>query len=319
MAVLDTHAVDDADLPRAATSVQTDLSAPAREPAAAARRRFGAVPPLVAFSFAWLAGMLLVAGLADVLAPYAYAQLDLKARLAPPAFFGGTSAHWLGTDELGRDVLSRLLHSVRISLLVAFASTALSATIGVTLGLVAAHFRGWTEQAVLTLVDFQASMPFMIVALAVLAFFGNLLVLFVVLMGFHGWERSARIARGLAIAATEQGYAAAVTDLGASPWRVYGVHVLPNIASTLIVSVTLTFPEVILLESGLSFLGLGISPPTPDWGLMIHDGLSSIRSEPWLILAPALCIATLVVGINFATDGVSDALGLEAARGVAGH
>src|SRR5690606_12310004 len=142
---------------------------------------------------------------------------------------------------------SRLLFSVQISVLVAFASTLLSTTLGVLLGFVAAHFRGWVEHGVLTLVDFQASMPFMIVALAVLAFFGNSLMLFIVLMGFHGWERAARITRGLTIAANEQGYAAAVADIGASPWRIYLRHVLPNIASTLIVGVTLTLPEVILL------------------------------------------------------------------------
>jgi len=272
------------------------------------RRRFGHIPPLVVVALAWLAAMLAVACLADILAPYAYSKLDLKARLAPPAFFGGTTAHWLGTDELGRDVLSRLLHSVRISLVVAFASTALSATIGVMLGLIAAHFRGWVEQAVLTLVDFQASMPFMIIALAVLAFFGNTLVLFVALMGFYGWERSARIARGLAIAANEQGYAAAVADLGASPWRVYAMHVLPNIASTLIVSVTLTFPEVILLESGLSFLGLGVQPPMTSLGNMVGYGREYLQSAPWILLAPSAVIVLTTFSVSVVGDWLRDRL-----------
>jgi peptide/nickel transport system permease protein len=267
-----------------------------------------ACPPSVAAGVAWIVLMLAVAALADLIAPYAYTQMDLQARLSPPAFAGGSAAHWLGTDELGRDVLSRLMHSVRISLLVAFAGTLLSATLGVTLGLLAAHFRGWVEQLVLTLVDFQASMPFMIVALAVLAFFGNSLVLFVALMGMYGWERSARIARGLAIAANEQGYASAVTEIGASPLRVYALHVLPNIASTLIVSVTLTFPEIILLESGLSFLGLGVQPPTTSLGNMVGYGREYLQSAPWMLLAPSAVIVLTTFSVSIVGDWLRDRL-----------
>lgn len=267
-----------------------------------------AYPPLVLFALTWIAGILFVAIAADWLAPYSYSQLDLKARLAPPVFFGGTSAHWLGTDELGRDVLSRLLMSIRISLLVAFVSTLLSASIGVSMGFLAAHFRGWVEQAVLVLVDFQASMPFMIIALAVLAFFGNTLMLFIALMGFYGWERAARIARGLTIAAKEQGYAAAVNELGASPWRVYGLHVLPNIASTLIVSVTLTFPEVILLESGLSFLGLGVQPPMTSLGNMVGYGREYLQSAPWILLAPSAIIVLTTFSVSLVGDWLRDRL-----------
>lgn len=267
-----------------------------------------AYPPLVVFGFVWIAATLAVALLADVLAPYTFSALDLKARLAPPVFMGGTWAHPLGTDELGRDVLSRLIVSIRISLLIAFASTLISATVGVLLGFLAAHFRGWVEQLVLTLVDFQASMPFMIIALAVLAFFGNTLTLFVCLMGFYGWERAARIARGLTIAANEQGYAAAVRDIGASPLRVYGLHVLPNIASTLIVSVTLTFPEVILLESGLSFLGLGVQPPMTSLGNMVGYGREYLQSAAWILLAPSAVIVLTTFSISLVGDWLRDQL-----------
>lgn len=277
-----------------------------------ARGRVGrwlrAYPPSVVAGVAWIVLMLAVAVLADLIAPYGYTQMDLQARLSPPAFMGGSAAHWLGTDELGRDVLSRLMHSVRISLLVAFAGTLLSATIGVSLGILAAHFRGWVEQLVLTLVDFQASMPFMIVALAVLAFFGNSLVLFIALMGMYGWERSARIARGLTIAANEQGYASAVTEIGASPLRVYALHVLPNIASTLIVSVTLTFPEIILLESGLSFLGLGVQPPTTSLGNMVGYGREYLQSAPWMLLAPSAVIVLTTFSVSIVGDWLRDRL-----------
>ena len=266
------------------------------------------MPLVIKICAVWVALVLLIAFSADLIAPFSYSQLDLLARLTPPVFFGGSTTHWLGTDELGRDVLSRLIFSVRISLLVAFISTLLSAVVGVLMGFAAAHFRGWVEQLVLTLVDFQASMPFMIIALAVLAFFGNTLPLFIALMGFYGWERSARIARGLTIGANEQGYAAAVYDLGASPWRVYILHILPNIASTLIVSVTLTFPEVILLESGLSFLGLGVQPPMTSLGNMVGYGREYLQTAPWILLAPSLFIVITTFSVSMLGDWLRDRL-----------
>lgn len=282
---------------------------PLAQPTRSRASRFLAkYPPLVLFGGAWILAMLAVALLADLISPYAYSALDLKARLAPPVFMGGTWDHLLGTDELGRDVFSRLVASIRISLLIAFASTLISSALGVLLGFLAAHFRGWVEQLVLVLIDFQASMPFMIVALAVLAFFGNTLTLFICLMGFYGWERAARIARNLTIAANEQGFASAAHDIGASPWRVYMLHVLPNIASTLIVSVTITFPEVILLESGLSFLGLGVQPPMSSLGNMVGYGREYLQSAPWILLAPSAVIVLTTFSISIVGDWLRDRL-----------
>src|SRR5262249_62289044 len=146
--------------------------------------------------------------------------------------------------------------------------------------------------------DFQGSMPFMIIALAVLALFGNNLALFVMLMGLNSWERYARIARGLTLSANEQGYAAAVRQLGASNLRVYGLHVLPNIASTLIVSMTITFPETILLESGLSFLGLGVQPPLSSLGNMVGYGREYLTPPPWIMLCPAAVIVLSTLSIS---------------------
>jgi len=266
------------------------------------------VPTLALAALVWVALMLLVAIFADQLRPYGITQFDLRNRLAPPLGFGGVSAHPLGTDELGRDVLSRLLVSVRISLLIAFGATALAGLLGTTLGFLAAHFRGWVEQAVLMLVDFQAALPFLILALAVLAFFGNSLPLFVCLMGLYGWERHARIARGLAVSADAQGYAAAVRQLGAGPWRVYLRHVLPNIASTLIVSATLSFPEVILLESGLSFLGLGIQPPMTSLGNMIGYGREYLTRAPWILLAPSGVVVLTTFSVSVLGDWLRDRL-----------
>jgi peptide/nickel transport system permease protein len=221
---------------------------------------------------------------------------------------GGTWRHLLGTDELGRDVLSRLLFSIRMSLTIAFLATLISATIGVTIGFLAAHFRGLVEDVAMALADMQASLPFMIIALAVLAFFGNTLTLFVGLMGIHGWERYARIARGLAISANEQGYAGAVRQLGASPARVYGVHVLPNIAGTLLVSMTLSFPETILLESGLSFLGLGVQPPLTSLGNMVGYGREYLQRAPWILLSPSAIIVLTTLSISIIGDWLRDRL-----------
>lgn len=272
------------------------------------RAFFKAWPPLVLVSLAWLGSMLLIALLAQWLMPYGFSEINLRARLQPPVFFGGSWAHVLGTDELGRDVLSRTLSAIQISLLIAFASTAISTLMGVLLGMLAAHFRGWVENLVLVLIDFQASMPFMIIALAVLAFFGNSLTLFICLMGFYGWERAARIARSLTIAANEQGYAAAAHDLGASASRVYGRHVLPNIASTIIVNITVTFPGVVLLESGLSFLGLGIQPPMASLGNMVGYGRDYLQSAPWLLLSPSIVIVMTTFSISAVGDWLRDRL-----------
>jgi len=260
----------------------------------------------ITLSIAWLTLVVVTALGADWLTPYGYTTFDLKARLSLPIGFGGTWAHPLGTDELGRDVLSRLIVSVRMSLLIALFGTLIAATLGTTLGLLAAHFRGKVESLVLALIDFQASMPFMIIALSVLAFLGNSLPLFIGLMGFHGWERYARISRGLALSANQQGYAAAVRQLGATPLRVYGRHILPNIASTLIVSMTLTFPEAILLESGLSFLGLGVQPPLTSLGNMVGYGREYMTRAPWILLAPSLVIMLTTLSISLLGDWLRD-------------
>ncbi|SHI66646.1 peptide/nickel transport system permease protein [Roseomonas rosea] len=284
-------------------------SAPAASATAAPpARKQARMPALVVFAIAWLAMMLLTALAADLVSPYSYTALDLRNRLTPPIGLGGEWVHPLGTDELGRDVLSRLIQSIRMSLLIAFGATTIGAVLGVSLGFLAAHFRGMVEQAVLALVDFQAAMPFLILALSVLAFFGNSLPLFICLLGLHGWERYARIARGLAVSAGAQGYAAAVRQLGASPWRVYGRHVLPNIASTLIVSMTLAFPEIILLESGLSFLGLGVQPPMTSLGNMVGYGREYLTRAPWILLAPSSVIVLTTLSVSLLGDWLRDRL-----------
>ncbi len=262
------------------------------------------VPFSVGFGITWLAAMVFVAFFADMIRPYGITAMDLRARLSLP----GNPAHLLGTDELGRDVLSRLIQSIRVSLAIAFGATIISAVFGTTLGFLAAKFRGAVEHFVLVLADFQAALPFLIMSLAVLAFFGSSMPLLIGLMGFYGWERYARIARGLAISASAQGYAAAVVQLGATPGRVYMKHILPNVASTLIVSMTLTFPEIILMESGLSFLGLGVQPPETSLGNMVGFGREYLTRAPWIMLAPAFVIMMTTLSISLVGDWLRDKL-----------
>lgn len=262
------------------------------------------LPLSVAFGLLWLAAMVLTAVFADTIRPFNITAMDLSSRLSAP----GGLKHLLGTDELGRDVLSRLIQSIRVSLVIAFGATILSAVFGTLLGFLAARFRGFVEHLVLMLADFQAALPFLIMSLAVLAFFGSSMLLLVCLMGFYGWERYARIARGLAISAGAQGYAAAVVQLGATPSRVYLHHILPNVASTLIVSMTLTFPEIILMESGLSFLGLGVQPPETSLGNMVGFGREYLTRAPWIMLAPATVIVLTTLSISLLGDWLRDKL-----------
>jgi peptide/nickel transport system permease protein len=273
--------------------------------ARAMRRRW---PTVIVLAFVWV-GLVVGAGaFAGLLAPHNYQAMDLRARLAPPALFGGDWNHVLGTDELGRDVFSRLLASIRVSLSVALAGTVIGATLGTVLGFLAAHFRGWFDDLVMMLVDAQAAIPFIIVALTIIAFFGNTLSLFVIVVGLYGWQTYARLARGMALSITRRGYITAVTAVGARPGRVYLRHVLPNIAGVLIVNATIGFPEVILLETALSFLGLGIQPPLSSLGNMLSYGRSYLENAWWIAVLPGIVLSLTTLAVSLIGDWVRDRL-----------
>lgn len=238
----------------------------------------------------------------------------LDAPLEPPS-----GRYWLGTDELGRDFFSRLLLGGQTSILAAMVAGFIAAFGGGLIGLSTAYHRGLYDDIVSRLVEMKLAIPsILFVSLFVTGFGQSLGVLIIVIAAINmmGVIRTAR-AQGFVI--MEQGYVKAARLRGESAVAVITREMLPNVADLLTVEFALRSSSALLLVSALSFLGLGISPPTPDWGLMIQDGLQSIRSEPWLILAPALCISTLVIGINFATEGIADMLGLEAARGASGN
>jgi peptide/nickel transport system permease protein len=266
-------------------------------------------PWLVMIAALWLLFMIFVAVSAPLISPYEYTAIDLRARLQAPVWMdGGAWKHVFGTDNLGRDVLSRLIFSIRMSLLVAFLGTVIGAVLGTALGFLAAHFRGWVDDVVMMAIDFQASLPFFIIALALLAFFDNSLALFIGLMGIYGWERYARITRGLTLSAVTHGYAVAANTLGATPVRVYLRHILPNISSALIVYMTLNFPSTVILESSLSFLGIGIQPPLTSLGNMLGFGRDYLTSAWWITVLPGATIFLATLAMSILGDWVRDRL-----------
>ena len=273
------------------------------------RRFLQRYPLLVMISALFLFAMIVIAVFAPDISPFEYSKMNLRARLQPPVWLeGGSWTHMLGTDDLGRDVLSRLFFSIRISLLVAFIGTIIGAVLGTAIGFLAAHFRGWVDDFVMMAIDFQAALPFMIIALAVVAFFGSNIFLFVALMGLYGWERYARITRGLALAASTHGYAVAVSTLGATPLRVYARHILPNIASALIVNMTLNFPGTVLMETSLSFLGLGVQPPLTSLGNMLGFGRDYLTTAWWIAVFPGVTIFIATLAMSLLGDWVRDRL-----------
>jgi peptide/nickel transport system permease protein len=244
----------------------------------------------------------------NVLTPFTMSQQHLTARIKPPSFLGGDPRFLLGTDRVGRDMVARLIAGLRSSLSVALLGTLLGAVVGTLVGFVAAHCRRWVEEVLMMLVDFQASLPFILIALTLLAFFGNSYTLFIVLMGLNGWEKYARLARGVVLSATSQPYALAVVALGAGPLRLYARHILPNVASALIVQVTLNFPQIILLETSLSFLGLGIQPPATSLGQILGEGREYLSSAWWIAVWPGLAIVALTLSMSILGDWLRDKL-----------
>lgn len=266
-------------------------------------------PPLVViFATLVLVLVVLVALVGNVFTPWDVNHQDLLNRLKPPAFLGGNPDYPLGTDRIGRDMVARLVAGLQMSLSVALAGTLIGAVFGITVGFLAAHFRGLVEETLMMAVDFQASLPFILIALTLLAFFGNSMTLFVILMGLYGWETYARLARGVVLSAASQPYARAVVALGASPLRLYTRHILPNVASALIVQLTLTFPQIILLETSLSFLGLGIQPPMTSLGQILGDGRDYLSTAWWISVWPGTLIFIITLSISILGDALRDRL-----------
>ncbi|CAN7695321.1 ABC transporter permease [Mesorhizobium sp. LjRoot246] len=261
------------------------------------------MPTSIWLCSAWVAAVVVVGATAQGIAPYDYLQQAPLSRFAAP---GSLPGHLLGTDYLGRDLLSNILVATQTTLMIALVGSVICALIGTSLGFLAAHFGGWVDNVIMGFADAMASVPFIIFALGVLAFFGSSPLLFVFLVGVASWERYARLTRGLVLGANQEGYAEAARIVGVPSLRIYLRHVLPNIAGPLIVQLTVNFPEIILLESGLSFLGLGIQPPATSLGLMVADGRNYIAIAWWLTALPGLIIVLTTLSISLLGDYLRD-------------
>jgi peptide/nickel transport system permease protein len=266
----------------------------------------------VVVGFGLLLLVVVMALFAPWIAPYdPYAQ-DLANRTVPPFWYdGGSWAHPLGTDPLGRDYLSRLFYGARISLLIGVAVAIISGLIGTTMGMLAGYFGGKTDMAVSFMVTTRLSMPVILVALATVALIGGSLWVVIMVLGLLKWDRFAVVMRSATQQVRSLDYVAAAQAAGASTPRVLLGEVLPNVAPHLIVVATLEAASAILLEAALSFLGLGVQPPLPSWGLMISEAKSYMFFSFWLIAIPGGALALLIFAINLAGDGLRDLLAPE--------
>ncbi|MFZ2649632.1 MAG: ABC transporter permease [Burkholderiaceae bacterium] len=241
--------------------------------------------------------------------PYPASDLDIPNKLAAPG-----AAHWLGTDSLGRDIVSLLLVGARASIAVGVIAVGIGFTFGVGLGLLAAARRGWVEEAVMRLADFSFAFPALLTAIMLTAIYGPGLLTAIVAIGIFNIPVFARITRAAANSIWAREFVLAARACGKGPMRITFEHVLPNIASLLIVQATIQFAVAILAEAALSYLGLGTQPPTPSWGRMLNEAQTLLFQAPQLALWPGLAIALSVLGLNLMGDGLRDLLDPRLAR-----
>jgi len=260
--------------------------------------------PLAMLGGALLAVFILCAVLAPWLAPHDPAQLDLGARLLPPS-----AGHWFGTDELGRDVLSRTLFGARVSLSVAVAVVGLSLAAGLVLGMVAGFYGGITDTVVTVyLGNAFLSLPGILLAVAVVAFLGPGLGNLILALALAGWVNYARLVRAQVVTVKQREFVQAARSLGATDLRLMARHILPNIVQPLLVQAAVGMAAAVLAEATLSFLGLGVQPPTATWGAMLNDARSHLFESPYLIFFPAAAVALCVLAFNLIGDGLRDYL-----------
>jgi peptide/nickel transport system permease protein len=245
---------------------------------------------------------------APLIAPFPPNDTDLRARLLPPGVLGGSASHVLGTDSLGRDVLSRVIWGSQLTLLVGVTAVLVGGLIGVTTGVVAGYAGGWWDLVVGRIADVQQAIPFVILALAVVAVVGASLLNLILVLGVGSWIFTYRIARAESLRVREQPYVEAARTLGAGTGRILRAHVLPNIAPPVIVVATLFVPQVIIYTAGLSFLGLGVPPPAAEWGRDIAQASEYLRTAPWPTLVPSAFLVVTVLGINLIGDWLRDVL-----------
>jgi len=275
-----------------------------RSPAAIARHRFRRHPQamvglvvLVALAFLALA--------APLIAPFDPTQTDLLGS----RLLGPSAAHWMGTDDLGRDLWSRVLFGARISLLIGFLSVAIAITLGTAVGAVAGYAGGWVDVVLMRIVDLFLSIPRLILLLTVVAVFPRATIgLIIAVLGLTGWMGVSRLVRGQVLAVREREYVLAARALGFRPLRILVRHILPNVMTPVIVAATLGIGNAILAEAALSYLGFGIQPPTPSWGTIIQSGGDRMLDAWWITAFPGIAIVLTVMAFNLVGDGLRDAM-----------
>lgn len=254
-------------------------------------------------------GCLLVAIFAGHIAPHDPTLGDYRIRLLPPAWqTGGSSEYWLGTDLVGRDMLSRIIFGTRIAFLVGVLTVAICSVIGTVLGCLAGYYRGWVDQILSRFVELLQAFPLLIMAIAVIAVIGTGFVNLIFALTVKGWVGYFRVSRGMVMAEAEKEYVMAAKVMGESRPKILLSEILPNILHSLLVLATLQTGTVILSESALSFLGLGIQPPTPAWGYMVAEGRSYVTSAWWVATLPGIAIMILVLSLNLFGEGMRDIL-----------
>src|ERR1700761_6426359 len=286
-----------------ATGGHTDTTS-AHQSSFGSLRRMLRTNPMVATGVALLTLFTLCAIFAPLLAPHDPAQLDLAQRLLPPSH-----AHWFGTDELGRDVFSRTLYGARISLLVAISVVGSSLIVGGMLGCIAGFYEGWADTLInLYLTNAFLALPGILLAVAIVAFLGPSLINLIVALALAGWVNYARLIRGQVMAMKQREFVQAARSLGASDLRLMLHHILPNIIQPVLVQAAIGMAGAVLAEATLSFLGLGVQPPTATWGAMLNDARSHLFESPYLIFFPAVAVMLCVLSFNFIGDGLRDYL-----------
>ncbi len=261
---------------------------------------------LAAFSAALIILMILLAIFAPYIAPYKEAHQDLLMRLQPPS-----RAHLFGTDELGRDVFSRILYGARVSLVIGIFPSMISLLIGIFFGLIAGYFGGWIDYVIMRVADVMLSFPSLLLAMALMYTLGryaNSVLCIFGALSLVGWASVSRVVRSVTLSLKETEYVDAARSIGVGRPKIMLRHILPNCIPSLIVLYTLNVPSCILSESTLSFLGIGVQPPAASWGLMVNQSKQYLFTMPWLALAPCLTIMIVVLAFNFLGDGLRDAL-----------
>ncbi len=256
--------------------------------------------------------VLLIITLASVfasnLSPHHPNVIDLRNRLVPPAWVegAGMQAHPFGTDRTGRDVLSRTLHGGRASLSISIVASAIGLVVGTALGVLSGYVRGWLDHFIMYLIDVQLSLPFILLALAIGLILGNSFTVLIGIAALSAWPFYARVVRGSVLSLRKREFTLAAQALGASPLHIMRLHLLPHVLAPILVIATLSVARIILLESGLSFLGLGVPPTTPSWGNMIDEGRGNLNNAPWIALTPSAFLMLLTMTVGTLGDWLRD-------------